>query len=372
MQCLQCGAKWIQGNKMLLLESCPICDCNYKINPELKKYNKIQELLLELILEKGIDFCKNQQNINAYLNDYFPEQEVIRENIKMLLEQGVGEFVYDYRNGVRTISVESYCSSISSVIDKSSIINVLEYLCEAKEFAGSDFKTETFYLEQFEEIAEDKYKIICLEKARSINNSEDISYRLADFNLSIGKIDIGIKMLQDLADKNHLNSTLKLASIYKTDELKAIELLEKASSNGSSEATFLLGCEYLFGSDKIQNNSRAEECFEKVAGDSYPEAHYYLYKLYYKHSESKSKALEHLRLAADLNDLSAKYEYAIHLLYGDDMQENIGLAVRLLEECAEKNNISAIQKLSFMYMTGFKVAKDKQKAKIYKEKLEDK
>ena len=46
MQCLQCGAKWTQGNKISMIKSCPICDCNYKINPELKKQDKIQKLLL--------------------------------------------------------------------------------------------------------------------------------------------------------------------------------------------------------------------------------------------------------------------------------------------------------------------------------------
>lgn len=378
MQCLQCGAKWTQGNKISMIKSCPICDCNYKINPELKKQDKIQELLLELIREKGLEFCKKQQNINAYLNDYFPEQEDLRENIKNLLEQGIGDFVYKYKTGVKNESIESYCNTLSTTIEKDKIVEVVMYLCEDKEFLGSDLESETFYLEQFEKISENRYKEICLKKAKNINNSESVNFKLIEFDLSIGNIDFAIENLKELADKGNIDAILQLAKIYKTDdyskknESKAKELLDKASEKGSLEAEFLLGLDYLFGSDEIRSVDEAEKCFKRVASEKYPEAHYYLYKIYYKNSERKQNALEHLKIAADLDNVSAKYEYAIHLLYGDDMQENVGLAVRLLEDCVEKNEIDAIQKLIYMYMTGFKVPKDKEKAKRYKEKLEDK
>lgn len=375
MQCLQCGAKWVKGNKTQLYLKCPICECDFENNPELKKHDSILELLLELIQEKGIEFCNNQQSINAYLNDYFPEKANERAKIQAVLNQGVGNFVYEYKMGNRNESVNDYCASLNSVTDVDGIISALEYICEVKEVKGSDIESEEFYLELFDIIQNNKYKALCLKKASKINNNDTIKIRQAEFEISTGNVNSGSSILQELSDKNNPEAMIKLAQLYKSGELIAqnIEeeerLLKKAAQIGNKKAVFLLGCNYLFGNNDVINMESAQRCFEQIAGEDYPEAYFYLYKICYNDSKARKIALEHLKRAADLGVVSAKYEYAIHLLYGDDIEEDVQLSIQLLEKCAENGSVEALQKLKFMYMTGFKVSKDKEKARNYKEKI---
>lgn len=377
MQCLKCGAKWIKGNRDKALSLCPVCECDYDINPDLKKYDKIQEVLLELIQLNGLEICKNPRILNAYLNDYFPEKEALRASIKNILEQNAGQFVFEYKSGNSTVSIESFCGSLITDLNISDIINCIRYLCVSEIFEGSDFDSEEYYLKQIDLVKENIYKEICLQKILKINDNEENSFKLAEFKFIVGKSVEGIKILADLAEKNNVKAMLRLADVYgsgkycKVDRKKERKLLEDASLYGEYLADFRLGYIEMFEQEGNVDIDFAKKYFERAAKEQHPESNYYLYKIFYSDSQTKQLALEYLKQAVDLKDLSAKYEYAIHLLYGDDVQKNVGLAIRLLEECADENMKDAIQKLNYMYSTGFEVSKDKDKAKIYKEKLED-
>ena len=65
------------------------------------------------------------------------------------------------------------------------------------------------------------------------------------------------------------------------------------------------------------------------------------------------------------------YEYSLHLLYGDDVSQDVDSAIKFLEEAALRDDKDAISKLAYIYSVGFKVNKDMNKAKIYKEKLRE-
>ena len=103
----------------------------------------------------------------------------------------------------------------------------------------------------------------------------------------------------------------------------------------------------------------------KAAEEGIVEAEYSLYALFYQFDETKSESIKHLQKAADGGFLPARYDLAIHLLYGDDIKEDKSQAVRILDECARRGYNDAIEKLIFMFKTGFCVNEDADMVKTY-------
>lgn len=93
-------------------------------------------------------------------------------------------------------------------------------------------------------------------------------------------------------------------------------------------------------------------------------AFFEIYKLtLHDDPENAIKNLEH---SASLGYVPAKYDLAISFLYGDMVSKNVPEAVRLFKECAEQGHERSISKLAYMYITGYEVKRDKQKADTYK------
>ena len=94
-----------------------------------------------------------------------------------------------------------------------------------------------------------------------------------------------------------------------------------------------------------------------------------MYSRYYEKNSTKELAIDKLKMAAESKYLPAMYEYALHLLYGEQVTEDVTKAIEMLEECALLGKEEAIEKLRFIYSTGYKVIKDKVKALEWKARL---
>lgn len=115
--------------------------------------------------------------------------------------------------------------------------------------------------------------------------------------------------------------------------------------------------------------SKATDLFERSSKMGNAKSSYVLYKLQYQDAEKKKAALENLRNAANKKYCPAMYDLAIHFLYGDDVEKDTEMAVRMLQECAEHGHTGAISKLYYLFSAGSEVKRDKEKAEIYRSML---
>jgi TPR repeat protein len=238
---------------------------------------------------------------------------------------------------------------------------------------GTNFKEPSFYLDYAKQCTDVQYKIVALEKAVQYGADEETEFDLAELKLSNGKED-SVDVLQRLAEKGNVNALLRLAKIYEQgsivakDYSKEIECLNKAISNNSAEGMYQLGRLYMLGWGEPKSKAMAVDMFEKASQHNHEKANYQLYAVYYRENREQL-ALSKLKKAVDSGYVPAMYEYALHLLYGEHMKEDISQAVRLLEECALHGDAEAIEKLSYIYSVGYKVPRDKLKALEWQDKL---
>ena len=372
MRCLKCNAQWNIGNKKVTFyDSCPICDADYAGNPELREFSSIEEFLQTLIIDKGNDICLETNMINAYLNDYFPVKAAERSDINILLLSGLGGVVKDVLDGkLALVDWFAKIKDIGTSTPRPIIIGILNRLSGIEKNSGSDFGSCDYYLDQYGNINDDS-KLLALNKALICDkNDQRVLNLLAKHNLVNGDSKQAIKYLEQSASTGDVEAIYLLADYYlkgvkvKKDKKKAEEYLNTALSRGDQNAIFKLGLLHMTPPDVDLN--KATDYFLKAASSGRAEANYMLYTLIYKYTDSKNDAITYLLRAVQQNYTPAIYDYSIHLLYGDDVSENVNYAIQLLDSIASKGHQDAIDKLHYMYYTGFKVAKNKEKANTYR------
>lgn len=376
MKCKSCGAFWKIGNISPEVDICPVCDVDFIKNPETREFESITELLYFLINKNGIEYWANDKGINGYLNDYFPEKIEIRNDIKLLLEQGFSRWIIEW------YSIRPSREEIKKKIDEVSFYgNVDEFIDSIMFLVGSLIKEGTvvtspaFYKEYAATCLDIEKKVIALKKAIQYGADEETELELANLKITIDS-EAGLKILQNLAERGNVEALLRLAKIYESgvgvqqDYQREIEYLNKAILNNSAEAMFQLGRLYMLGLGFAKNKQTAIELFERAAEQRHVKANYQLYFVYCdKGSEYRKLALEKLQISAETGYLPAMYEYAIHLLYGEYISENVTMAISILESCALQGYEEAIEKLRYIYSVGYKVSKDRLKALEWQEKL---
>lgn len=371
MYCLKCGASWTTGNEKPIISCCPVCDTDYNDEIEYRGYDSIREFLLCMIHEQGSEVCKNTLQITGLLNDYFPQETAIREQICSLLNNGLGEAVYQYiENPAEQIDISEIVKKSNVSLSLQSLVDMVEYLASRKPEIASPIDTAEFYLNQAAGLQSNAYKEIALAKANKIRPQGDSLRKQADLLFSSGKNRDAILVLEKAAGVNDEDALLMLTEIFETGERASIDYkrafsyLKRLEDNGSNEGMYQIGWYYYLGYGVEKNVNQAIQYFTKAAEDNNERALYALYKILYQ--SNANTALNYLRRAVDLKHIPAMYDMAIHLLYGDNVTKNINMAVKLLEECAANNNKSAISKLAYMYMVGYEVSVDKEKAQKYK------
>ena len=371
MKCNKCNAEWnISYRGVTYIDSCPICGADYTRDPSSREFQAPVELLQTLIVENGVDILNNFQNIFAYLNDYFPQEKAFREDYKSLYENGVINDIisvasqtpreFDWTNRLDGISIQQSNDQINQMINR---------ISGGDSYPGTDFGSAEYYLSQYSSVSE-YYKTGILEKAIYCDpNNKQALKLMVEYNLSHNRAKDAVTMLENNIAGGDLDSLYTLVDfilegkIPYSSKSKAEGYLQYAASLGDSRAYYKLGNMYLKGNGG--DYSKATEWFMKAAEEGIVEAEYSLYALFYQFDETKSESIKHLQKAADGGFLPARYDLAIHLLYGDDIKEDKSQAVRILDECARRGYNDAIEKLIFMFKTGFCVNEDADMVKTY-------
>ncbi|MCR5836007.1 MAG: sel1 repeat family protein [Lachnospiraceae bacterium] len=338
MRCRRCNAKWNIGNQRPILSLCPICEADYSEYPLLKGYDSIAEFLYELRLDQT-DIFGESRRLLAYINDYFPQETAIRDGIKDLYDFGLKDVLRSYLDG--KMSEDEFVSFVkANTVEPigTTIVNIIQFVFVVYSEYGTDYNLPEYYSGVIGEI-KDKYQIKALEKAADAGDKES-QYRLAV------KYKEGIGFQKDLD--------------------KAQALLFKASEQGYSEADYLLA---ELKRELGKNEDEIIDCLRKAANNDNVKAQCRLYYELYKNKGDIDEAINYLKKAASLNYAPAMYEYSLHLLYGDDVEQDVEAAIKYMEAAAAEDEKDAISKLAYIYSVGYLVNKDVKKAKLYKDKL---
>ena len=372
MHCLKCGAGWTAGNIKPLISACPICDTNYTDNVEYRGYDSISEFLLCVLAENGDAVCQDKVRVLGLLNDFFPREKALRKDIEILLNNGLGDLVYKLRENpelpidLTTIVDQKEISCSLSVIE-----NCIEYLTGRRIEEASAVNTADYYLNQYRLLQANEYKICSLKKANAIAPQNDALKAQAELLFSVGNNVEAIKTLDIAAERKDEESLLRLSEIYECgDKLpkdygKALAYLNILKDLGNREGLYHLGRFYYLGYGVDKNINYAVDFLSQAAEKKHEKALYILYKILYK--SNKEAAIGYLKKAAELRYDLAMYDYAVHQLYGDDVQKNVEEAVKLLEACAKYKHKGAISKLAYLYSTGNGISADKEKAQKYRD-----
>jgi TPR repeat protein len=371
MRCLRCNADWNNGNIRPPLSHCPVCEANYTVEPSLKKYDNIAELLYELRINNS-DVFNDSRRVLAYLNDYFPREEDIREELKALYERGLLDTIDGFLGGkISDDDVSTFVIENTTETLKSEILKLLQMVLGVNSDYGTDFNQSDYYRGILEKLNDDCYRIKALEKATVVDDDPSLKNQLIEFKIKTGDMEDAVKDLETAAAMGDSRSLYALAVMYKDgsyyqkDLDKAQGLLKMASEKGNSSADYLLA-EMLLESG--ENKDEAIVYLRKAA-DNNVKAQCRLYRELY--AKNVNEAVDYLKKAAFKGYAPAMYEYSLHLLYGDDVSQDVDSAIKFLEEAALRDDKDAISKLAYIYSVGFKVNKDMNKAKIYKEKLRE-
>ena len=203
--------------------------------------------------------------------------------------------------------------------------------------------------------------------------TEASAFRLAIAELDTG-IDVkeGLLILNQLANGGNTGAIRKFAELfeegryYKKDAKRALQCLKKADELGDAEAAYLIGRKYRLGLGVQANEKQAIRYFFKAADRGHTKAEYQLAVACFGAGQNEEGA-EALKRCYEAGLEEAGYDYAMCLLYGDGLPRNTKRAVAVLEELAKKGDEEASAKLAFMYRNGFKVEKDEERAKRYKD-----
>ena len=354
-----------------IISSCPICDTDYRKNDEYRGYDSIAELLMCLLLEKGNGICLNILQVTSYLNDFFPEEVVLRNQIQTLLNHGIGEYIFQCRNNhiprqdLRTIIKQA------GLIDKyDDIEKTVYYLTGEIIEEGSNVENAHFYLDQLEQLHDIDHKLVALEKANKLSPNIYALSRQADLLFENGNTYEALAILEKASKTGNEKVVLRIANIYEKGEIvqrnygRAFDLYSQLEGQDSVEGLYHLGMLCYLGRGVEKNISQAVEYFSRSAEKGNYKAQYFLYRILYK--DNPIAAVDCLVKSAAQNFEPAMYDLAIHLLYGDDIIKDVTRAIGLLEECSKNGNRDAASKLYYMYMTGYEVEPNKEKALHYK------
>ena len=371
MHCLKCGASWISGNCNPIIAACPVCDTDFKQEAEYRGYDSVLELLLCLIYEEGDEVCRNTLKITSFLNDYFPQETFVRAQIGLLLNEDLGNIVYQLRKNLKgNLDIKKTVERAGVTYPLTKIEQAVYYLAERITEYPSPVNTADFFLKQVPQLKNDVFRISALEKANEIEPQIRSLRQLSELLFSVGKSWEAINSLEKAANLGDEDAFLLLSEIFELGKevpinySRSVFYLNQLEKNGNTKAYYQLGRFYYLGLGVEKDVERAVKYFLSAAEKDHEEALYMLYRLMYR--ENKTRAVEYLRRSAAQGYVPAMYDYSLHLLYGDDIKKNVHEAILLMENCAALKYQDALSKLRYLYTVGYEVEANKEKAKKYR------
>ncbi len=164
---------------------------------------------------------------------------------------------------------------------------------------------------------------------------------------------------------NEMANFYRYGIVVKQDMSKAIELLEIASSNGISEATYDLGLIYL---DDIKDEKKAFQMFQKAHEMGNANAAYMLGLCYDQGlgvAEDLQKAFDYYKLAADAGVPPALFNLACFYATGELVEKNEELAFNLAKQAADGGFVDAMYVTFRNLVDGFGCEVDYQESHKY-------
>lgn len=206
----------------------------------------------------------------------------------------------------------------------------------------------------------------CYEKGIGTKKDPQKAFELyqksADLNNPTGQLHVGLHHMQEKP--------------YQKNPEEAFRWLDKAATNGEKAAMRLLMDTYRLGKHayfkKKSLGYLQEMSFyyqEQLAKVKDIEALKAVAKVYYEGNavtkRNYEKAAFYYLALKELNDPEGKYGYAVCLLYGQGVKQNIEAARELLEDASQLKHPQALCKLGDMHRMGMKVPVDPELAKQY-------
>ena len=355
MYCKKCNVHWKLGTQNEEVNVCPVCGTIFAYDCDMLGIESMEELLQVLILLFGIEVLQEKKRIYGYLNDYFPEQMEKREHIRVLFEAGLCQQLIKWsRYHVDVIETQAFlanCIPYKQIpSDEKLILAILALFYEQ----GTNLSEVSFYIQYAKQTKDKQYQQLAYEKALCIKEDDELSFELAKLELEQND-EKAVQRLDALAKGGHKESILLLAHLYekgklvKADRMRAIWYLKFGESFEDGEILYQLG-RFYYLSKKRHFLLEAIQYFERAAKKDNAKACYYLYAIYYNidNSEEKEIAMRYLKQAADLKNINAMYEYALHLFYGDDIKKDVEQALQLIQICANAGKDEASAKLAYL------------------------
>ncbi|WP_029319291.1 tetratricopeptide repeat protein [Butyrivibrio sp. AE3004] len=372
MKCIRCGAEWKSSNMHPPMKKCPVCGNDFDKNRGQRVFSSEGELIYVLRKEEGKTIVSEPKRVFAFLNDYFPMNEGFRNQYLALYDKGFADTVSQYFSG--SLQNKDISDFVQSNSNDDAFVDAILFSLSVVESNGTDFNDPKYWMNVLNQLSSDEYKSTVLKHASELSDDSTISEKIIELELNSGDIKRAAEKLEELASKGNPDALYKIATMYLEGEYyeknlkKAVSLYKLSADKGNVEAEYRLG---VISEDC--NEVELDDCIsylKRASDKDHIQAQCRLYSTLYKDDKSKIEAIGYLKKAAFQNYPPAMYEYAMHLLYGDEVEKDIESAIRFLQTSADGGDKDAISKLVYLYTTGYEVERDEEKANHYRKMIE--
>ena len=261
MNCVKCGSKWKLNAARMSIASCPFC--GEKIldqNPQLL----VSNVMVEIVGYFGTEIYLNQQRFGAILSDYLPKLSQERNTLRLAIDRGIAEKLYD----IKDLSSEA--------VDEKLIEYKNELLSSgmadkwARIVVSTLAKPLNISVEHIDELKEeDKEQRTLSSIGNNIGWNHEDADKLEEYDRYT------IEQLTSLSNKGDAFALNELAMRYysgigiKKNIAIAVDLFSKSAALGFSVAQCNLGSLYEDGIGVLKDEAKAFVLYHKSAEQDY-------------------------------------------------------------------------------------------------------
>ena len=151
------------------------------------------------------------------------------------------------------------------------------------------------------------------------------------------------------------------------DSQKALEWIRKAADQGLADAQLGMGILYFYGNVVGKDVDKAISWLQKAADQDNASAMSIMGTIYMVEKGDAAKAMEMIKRAAALGDPGAMGNIGTAMIYGYNVPVDYNKGFEYLQKAEQAGNRGIYSALAECYENGWGTAKDKKKAKKYKE-----
>ena len=341
MRCKHCDSEW-QSPRTVQVMFCPFCH-----NPLISvdnNFHKLQDVLLFLTKEYGLDILRNKQSILQFIECFFPEGEREYKFMNMVYASRLMETLFRIRNSPKAIQVNAVKQVIIQLSDKYGISHewadyVVGCICNSLGM-DNDIEHSIINIKQNAEQGDPKYQFELAECYRNGRNIERNSRKYFIWLERSANNEYPPAMLQ-------MGEELWNGSLRERNEIEAIHLLQKAALFGNRDAVCMIaGNEEIFTKCDIDLDAFIQDLIGvkiELTANQLLGLSRYLVRL-----KDISTAIEIARLAYEKDEKKAWEDY-IKALQLSKTHESEFLVLKVLRETATNGNTAACNRLGKQY-----------------------